>query len=447
MFNAMLVDDEQMALEGLRLLIDWEAEGFRVCAECRSAPEALEAMDERKPDLVVTDLTMPEMDGIAMMRAMRERGFDGRFIIISGYADFEKAKSAMDLGVCGYILKPIDSSEASETIKRAHTELLERDLRGRRALPLEHTALTAILNGGACAAGTLPDEATWRLMTWGAPLPCDKSARLAEQLAGKCAAVTVHIIDGWEWLLARDLAQDEAISELEREAVDMGRELRVSDALRSDELRAACLSLRGAKENDEALLRQTSALADAISLRKTDDAARISDELEAMCAAQGRDARKRVCTALRMSCGQQLADEPERLDEFLEHREDDIKATAMLAIRLLAPTNERASDMIKAYCDKHYMERGLTLEQIASDIGYHATYLSRVFREETGEGFRDWLTKLRVEKAASLLDATRMSVCEIAEAVGYAQYKLLLIHFKHRFHTTPEGYRRRRVNP
>ena len=67
MLRVMLVDDEPLALEGLRLLIDWHAEGFSVCSECASASEALAALRKAKPDVIVTDIRMPGMDGLHLM--------------------------------------------------------------------------------------------------------------------------------------------------------------------------------------------------------------------------------------------------------------------------------------------------------------------------------------------------------------------------------------------
>jgi two-component system response regulator YesN len=108
MLKAMLVDDEPLALEGLRLLIDWGAEGFEVCAECADAKQALKLLPVARPDLIVTDIRLPGLDGLELMQAARQKGFEGQLVVVSGYNDFEYAKRALRIGVAGYLLKPVE---------------------------------------------------------------------------------------------------------------------------------------------------------------------------------------------------------------------------------------------------------------------------------------------------------------------------------------------------
>ena len=134
MLRVMLVDDEPMALEGLALLIDWKKEGFSVCASCNSGEAALGALETAKPHLIVTDIRMQDMDGLTFMANARKRGYDGAFIVASGYSDFEYAKKAMRLGVAGYLLKPIDPVEASQVLEQVRKELIDKELKHK--LPL-----------------------------------------------------------------------------------------------------------------------------------------------------------------------------------------------------------------------------------------------------------------------------------------------------------------------
>ena len=123
MYRTLLVDDESLALEGLNLLVDWQGAGFSVCGQAENGQEALTLMEQLHPHLVVTDLYMPLMDGMTLMQAARESGFEGQFVIVSGYSDFQIVRSAVKLKPAGYLLKPIDPDEAAATLARVRTEL------------------------------------------------------------------------------------------------------------------------------------------------------------------------------------------------------------------------------------------------------------------------------------------------------------------------------------
>lgn len=109
MHTVLLVDDESFTRQGLRNLIDWEACGYRVTGEADNGEDALALIREQRPDLVMTDIRMPEMDGLELIRRSREELEDcPSFIIISGYDDFSYAQQAVRYGVFDFVLKPID---------------------------------------------------------------------------------------------------------------------------------------------------------------------------------------------------------------------------------------------------------------------------------------------------------------------------------------------------
>jgi len=130
-YSVLLVDDEPHALDGLQLMVDWERFGFRVTGVCRDGEEAMRLIRTGPPDLVVTDIRMPVMDGLALIEEVRRSGFrDMLFVIVSGYHDFEYAARAVRLGVRHYLTKPVIDSEAEEMLERLAAELGER---GRKA--------------------------------------------------------------------------------------------------------------------------------------------------------------------------------------------------------------------------------------------------------------------------------------------------------------------------
>ncbi|HOJ99274.1 MAG TPA: response regulator [Termitinemataceae bacterium] len=111
MYSVLIVDDEEIIRQGIAQVIPWEAEGFRLIGVAENGQEALEKVELFHPDIVLTDIKMPVMDGIELIRQVRERGFSVEFIILSGYGEFELAQAALEYGARHYLLKP--SSEAT----------------------------------------------------------------------------------------------------------------------------------------------------------------------------------------------------------------------------------------------------------------------------------------------------------------------------------------------
>ncbi|MFS0855640.1 response regulator [Paenibacillus taichungensis] len=125
-FRVLLIDDEPLALEGLQLWIPWEGLGFEVCALCSNGAEGLKRMEELQPDFVVVDINMPIMNGLEMIEEWRRRGnWSTKFIILTGYSDFEFARKALKFKVSGYLLKPLDEEQAESEIRTMGMELLK----------------------------------------------------------------------------------------------------------------------------------------------------------------------------------------------------------------------------------------------------------------------------------------------------------------------------------
>jgi len=152
MYSVLLVDDEPWAIEGLRMFVDWEGLGFRVSGSCENGAEALAAARESMPDVVVTDIRMPEMDGLELIGQLlgeRGEGESPEIVVLSAYGEFAFAKRAMQLGVHHYLMKPVVGEEAAEALRRIRARLDTR--RASRPKP------------GDGAEATLPAPAARRM--------------------------------------------------------------------------------------------------------------------------------------------------------------------------------------------------------------------------------------------------------------------------------------------
>lgn len=119
MYKVLIVDDEIFVRKGLISLIDWSALQYEICGEAENGQQAIELIEELKPDLVIVDIRMPVLDGLGLIKHVKEAGQTGPlFIIISGYHDFTYAQQALRYNVSDYILKPVDEDELQSTLKK-----------------------------------------------------------------------------------------------------------------------------------------------------------------------------------------------------------------------------------------------------------------------------------------------------------------------------------------
>ena len=127
MYKVLLVDDEVLIREAIRQNIRWEEMGFELIASCENGKQAMEVIKKSPPDLVLTDIYMPYVDGIELARYIYEHCPDTRTVIISGYDEFEYAKQAVRYRVMEYILKPVTPSELTEVLLKARASLNEQN--------------------------------------------------------------------------------------------------------------------------------------------------------------------------------------------------------------------------------------------------------------------------------------------------------------------------------
>lgn len=133
MYNVLIADDESSVVTGLCSIIDWDDLGFHVKGTAKDGEEALSILTEGRYNLVVTDIRMPGMDGLELAKAVHGRKPSVKMLIISGYSDFNYAKSAIRYGVNGYLLKPIDREELMQYVA-AIKEELDRENEDRELL-------------------------------------------------------------------------------------------------------------------------------------------------------------------------------------------------------------------------------------------------------------------------------------------------------------------------
>ncbi|WP_053375005.1 response regulator transcription factor [Paenibacillus sp. FJAT-27812] len=112
MFNVLLVDDEPIVKIALRTMIDWDNLGFSICGTASDGNEALVLVKELNPDIIITDLKMPNMNGLQLIRELNELGYKGKIIVASNFGEYELVREALVLGAVDYMLKISIKTEA-----------------------------------------------------------------------------------------------------------------------------------------------------------------------------------------------------------------------------------------------------------------------------------------------------------------------------------------------
>lgn len=137
MLKVLVVEDEELIRKGIVLALDWAALDCVVVAEASNGEEALEAVERYAPSLIITDLKMPRMDGLEMLRRLRERGSSAYVIILTAYDSFEYAQSALRLGAVDFLLKPFHDGELEQAVTALRRRLEPADDgEERSSLPL-----------------------------------------------------------------------------------------------------------------------------------------------------------------------------------------------------------------------------------------------------------------------------------------------------------------------
>ena len=126
MLKVLVVDDETVVRRGIVLGVDWAAMGCVIVGEAANGLEGIQAVERYKPNLIITDVRMPKMDGIEMMQELRRRGCQAHAILLTAYSDFEYVRSALQLGADDYLLKPFRDQELAAAVERVRQKLQER---------------------------------------------------------------------------------------------------------------------------------------------------------------------------------------------------------------------------------------------------------------------------------------------------------------------------------
>ena len=490
MLTIALVDDQQPTREGLRTVIEREQCGWHVVWEASNGVEAQALLRDAPADLLITDIRMPDMDGVALMQWLQKRRVDTLVVVLTAYSEFSYAKAALKCGAVGYLLKPVDPKELFEVIRQAEELLAQRQQRLMEQQRIKEDqellrslVLTRLLNGGyaderQAQADLLRAEcavAQYALLSWDKSLPApavEKLLRQAEAAGFFCHPLVDEQRMGFDFVW-RDASCTPCWSDWRKawhKAFPKGgwglsdtRELLLDAPMAIGEAFDRCAGEEDPREDwpedDEVSYPCELEHRFVFALKSGDGqtARDVAQELAARLFSSRKSnlydlsmMAKRSIWALNRIGGKTPVCRPGPEPSFagLLTREelrawflDQLSAIRERELSRRTKAGNRIVEEVKKIVHQRYPEN-LTVRDIAQALYINPSYLSELFKLHAGCTFTDYLTNYRILKAQALLQAGNKYVYEVADAVGYRNFRHFSQVFKRIVGSLPNDYRK-----
>ncbi len=534
MYKLLIVDDEPTVRHGLRHYFDWAEFGIEAVEEADDGDTALEAVARIRPDLVLTDVRMPAMDGIRLSRELRASCPDTKIVFVSGHDDADYLKSALQVNAVDYIFKPVNLQELRAVIERVAAELASRDrerllardmqVKLRESMPLlrEKFLLSALQGGLITLSGAqerirfleleLPVDAEYEAIVVSldnyAELRDEKSERDLQLLVYAATNIAQELIDRYASGYALESGAGEIAGLLRWSGEDDPGErlLTLAGDIRDNLERwlkiGATIGV-GSRTTGLSKVCESYAQAREAASRKWYLGRNRIITMDSLEAEEGREERighariEKLTALLRAGDGKGLADEVRELfarltgnraggfayarnvslqvallaDQLLlelgiepppagasrvwesilkKDTVEDIRETLEgYAMSVCAAVRERRYkrtsnlvERVNAVLASRYAEN-LSVADVGREVYLSPTYVSLLYKQETGRTINEALTLVRIEKAKELLRDPRHKFYDVCEAVGYADPSYFTKLFKKMTGLTPKAYRDR----
>ena len=126
-YRMILIDDEAVILRGLKQLVDWEQLNIEIVGEATDGIEGLNIIQQLNPDIVISDIAMPNLNGIELLKTVHNEKIGTKVIFLSGYQEFSYAKEAVKYGAEDYLLKPIGAKELEQVVEQVIIKIKEEE--------------------------------------------------------------------------------------------------------------------------------------------------------------------------------------------------------------------------------------------------------------------------------------------------------------------------------
>lgn len=472
MYRTIIVDDEQWALVGIRKFIQRGSDQFEVIHETTNPVEALEVICTLQPDLVFTDIRMPEISGIDLIQKTRQRGIQTEFVIISGFSEFAYAQQALRAGALDYLLKPLDIPNAADILAKLKQQLDARQklddltLYGRLNAAQENSA--ALLQPRfdrplmPCwqAAAIILDRTVPPPLTL--PLPGDMQL-LTLQLGPRKVICLVNSMDDRHGVLRQAIGQLPGLVSCGLSPASAGEEPLVH-LMHLCEVAVYDTFTHPGERIFTFHAAQPSCVLEVWQRISQELRARHADQLTKLLGGLPEYFRRHDLTAndalnlwnlIAENISEYLPSTdalsdvtPLRLHTLVEKFGSLTNMCQYLTAQLVQQEQPRDGSAnqhfrkLLRFIDAHYMD-SLNLQELCDQFYINVSYCCELFRRETRSTFTQYITRLRMAHARELLSGTTLPLKEICERIGYNDYFYFDKVFKKNIGCTPSEYRRR----
>lgn len=504
MYKVFIVDDEPFILEGLYDILDWSLFGLEIVGQADHGQMALEALSSTPVDVLITDISMPVMTGLSLIREARKLHPDLKVIILSGFNEFEYLKEGMQLGIENYLLKPINVEELESTLRNTVSKLdstKSEQLYDEYSVQiLKDNTLYRWLTG-QIADQEFAQRAELLGITVSRPWMAVAVIRSVDNQSGLFDQINQRLMSEENITVLHDVDGDIIIlAVLEQEAEDRQKLLdlldRLSEKLAELDLMVQIGVSRAGKFPEEASVCYTEAKK-YLEYFMILEGRRIIDyeALEPRSGSAGsefpiqwRDYAKLIVARDLEALDERIQSDFEQLQqkegiqphelhnaaleliirlkmelESIKHTDESQLFQAGLAnVRscgtldelvcvlqevarqtvnsLLQDMKNPIVSQVLSYIEVHYADE-LSLKTLGAHYHLHPVYLGQLFHKETGETFAEYINRYRIGKAKEQLKNTNMKVHEIARNVGYWETGYFYKQFRKYVGISPTDYK------
>lgn len=378
-WRVLIADDEPWIREGIRDAVSWERYRMEVAAEAENGEEAFELALKHSIDLLIVDLNMPIVNGLTLMKKLRQALPLCRFVIVTGYDQFSYAQEAIRLQVDDYLLKPVEPGQLDQVLRNISSSLAAEKKKQRDQLHIQ------------------------------------KNLSLLKE----------HVFQHW---VRGQIREEEVCAQLE----SLRLPPRIPDMLGVVSTGNVSIEPDHVKQQAERFFKEEPEAAVVFGDGHLVGVClwRVMTEKEQRAF---EEMMKGGLHAGVSSCFINLAEMEQTVPEAYQFCRE--KAARSFNG---SPVVARA----KEYMQKHFAERDFSLMQTADALQVSAVYLSRMMKRELGMTFVQLLTEMRMQKAVHLLKTTSLPIHDIAEQTGYDTQHYFSTVFKKTIGVTPNQYRR-----
>ncbi|TWT05907.1 response regulator transcription factor [Planomicrobium sp. CPCC 101079] len=497
--RVLIVDDEMLIRQGIINYIDWESEGFRIVGEASNGKEAMLLIEQFRPHIVITDIVMPIMDGIDLVKEGKRAFPDIEIIVLSSFEDFDYVRSTFQSGVADYILKPklngpelirilnrvaakipgLKRSDSLPESKRSTEEMLENMLLGyessfdktilstifnkshfglvaiygksRNPLHLK-TALKRANHDGVAVFPILTEEKDVTVLINFSPNQLETIKKTMGMLAQEDLSLTWILSEPFGSIDDMKKVYDDSLMKMKKYLFYLAdQSLLIYDNLPPENKKQVHFDLNHFIElfKDRLFNPAFAYLTDYVDYLATQYK---NDSLEfksflgnvifnvlvllGNMKYEIEDIEKKKYSYF--SNINEANSVEEALAQF--HEFIDGVQTIIFSHSAAGEQHNNLDKMLK-YIEQHYTEP-LRLSEIANHFHFNPSYLSSYFSTHHKEGFSEYLNRVRIKKAMELLENSSVSISNISGMVGYSEHSYFCKVFKKITGMSPGNYRK-----